>query len=172
MKMSEKRHGQTAREWAEERFSDADCPGCGRGIDHHWIVPGSGDFWVTRCYERPKVINTVLVWAVDESGYLTDDDDGGQFTRLSCQAVTTVQFDVESASPGGMRRLETLMSSGLFGIIPPKLEGASLTTWEPLKEIEADEVYELRINLAHFNVDLESYDESLKSVKRVKRGWS
>ena len=75
--MSKKRHGQTAEEWATGQFADADCPACGRGIDHHYIVPAPGlDVWFAQCYEQPKVINTILLWAVDESEYLTDDDDG------------------------------------------------------------------------------------------------
>jgi len=169
--MGEKRHGQTARQWAEELFSDADCPSCGRGIDHHYIVPAPGlDIWFAQCYEQPKVINTVLVWSVDESGYLTDDDDGGQFTRLSCQAVTTVKFEIIQASDVAYR-LETFMSGGLYGIIPPAYVERDSAWVEKMREIETDEVCELRIHLAHFNVDLESFDDSLKSAKRIKRGW-
>jgi len=168
--------GLTSRQWAEVYFNNAVCPECVRGIDHHFIVYRENKLgevgWFALCYEQPIAFNTAFVWNVDDSGLLTDNDDGVETSvRLSCEVVTTIRYDVESASPGGMRRLETLTSSGLFGIIPPELGENSPTWGKHMRSIEADEVMELRMHLAHLNVDLESFDESVKSAKRMKRGW-
>lgn len=165
--MGEKKlNGQTAKEWAEEYFECSNCDCCGRGIDHHWIIDTGIGGWFAGCYDQPKVTQIIVLWRSDDSDYRVADDPDPDAERICCVVHAYVSYDMFN----DCSRLEDFSSSGLYGIIPPDRPFSSAEVrGEWIKEqraIEADELGELRVHLAHFNVDLKSFDKARTSPVR------
>lgn len=154
--------GQTAQEWSDEYFQASDCTCCGKGPDHHVIID-LGGLWFAKCYEIPKVKQVVVIWDIDETGYGSDLDGYDPSKKhIYCKAMAVV-----TVSYGQVNWLESFESSGLYGIAAVK----QTTAFRDLQmEVEKDEFSELRIKLAHFGVDLETFEEAIV-IPNIQLRW-
>lgn len=162
-------------DWADKFYSVEPCVLCGRGKEYHQPTLHEGH-WSPRCYQTPVVKAVFYLWELDETGYRDPDEEtdiadvgdyDGIYISCKCYVVTHFQtWDVRGEVSYQLHYFET---PGLYGIVPPAPEDVGSESWEShMTEIEKEESMDMRFIMAHYGVDLESYD---KCSKLRKENW-
>ena len=83
---------------------------------------------------------------------------GKTWVMLSCVAKAEVSYPINES---GDRRIETFRSGGLYGV-------ESDSDSEYLKEVEKEQIEDLKQHLEHFNVDLSSFEKKVEEAERIE----
>jgi len=142
------------------------------------IIGDAGDqelkdsiYLIAESYDRTvRIDQIVLHWDIDKDADARDYDcydeeqieayDRGDWAFYCCRAAGWVSYQCNA---DGTRRLEQLSSGGLYGINlaePPQHDSYA-------REVEQEELAELKEHLSAFGVDLSNFDEKAKEAKRV-----
>lgn len=104
-----------------------------------------------------RIDNVRLDWVEDDTF-----NDAGE-VQYGCRAIAEVSYPIDSA---GARRLETLTSGGLYGIDL----GTGATADAYKRQIETEQLEDLRDHLAVFGVPLRHLDPLADFIAKWQRG--